>query len=134
MTTENTGSPHDPDYNISVSSTPDRIPEGYVPPAGSDAAETYDPNKHYSDFTHDRAMDTLGNGPDPEYCYPDHPPDMTQDLLHRILSKVHDVNELKTIVLEQQVKIDEIHVMLETTLRDLRSKNIMNEESGTTKE
>ena len=117
MTTENTGSPHDPDYNISVSSSPDRIPEGYVPPEGSPAAQTYDPNRYYPEGTHKRAMDTGGSGiPDPLFLYPDHPPNMDQDMLHKILDKVADqyvrFGALEDIVLKQNEKIDELIKLL----------------------
>ena len=121
MTTENTGS-HDPDYNISVSSSPDRIPEGYVPPAGTPAAETYDPNIRYPDGTHERAMDTGGTGiPDPLMLYPDEPPDMTQDMFDKILSKTADMNHrfgaLEQIILQQNDKIDKLQKTLDDHVR-----------------
>ena len=127
MTTENTGSPHDPDYNISVSSAPDRIPEGYVPPEGSPASETYDPNAWYPDATHDRAMDTADGTPDEKYLYPDAPPDMTQDMLDKILSKTADMyyrfgqleekfNEMEATVKQQTENIEQLVRIIEKSL------------------
>ena len=128
MTTENTGSPHDPDYNISMSSSPDRIPEGYVPPAGTPAAETYNPNIKYPDGTHARAMDTDGTGiPDPLMLYPTEPPDMTQDMFDKILSKTADMyyrfgllekkfNEMEATVKQQTENIEQLVKVLEKSL------------------
>ena len=127
MTTENTGSPHDPDYNISVSSSPDRIPEGYVPPAGTPAAETYNPNIRYPDGTHARAMDTDSGLPDPLMLYPDEPPDMTQDMFDKILDKTADMyhrfGALEQIILQQNDKIAQLQKTLEDHVRPVSDES-----------
>lgn len=131
MTTENTGSPHDPDYNISVSSAPDSIrptidqlKAAYHPPAGSIAAQTYDPNKRYIDAAWERAWD--GGMIDPDYEWPDNPPDKTQEMLHRIskgfnniLLKLDGVEETKETVIKQEEKIETMLVLLDKALREI---------------
>ena len=137
MTTENTGAPHDPDYNISVSSTPDSIPkrfvhrtESYDPPVGSTAAQTYDPNKTYPDVAWERATDHP-DGIDPDYEWPENPPDKTQEMLHRIsegcnkiLLKLDSVEETRATVEKQEAKIETMLILLEKTLRDLKADQI----------
>jgi len=137
MTTENTGSPHDPDYNISVSSTPDSIPPtleqlkaNYNPPAGSTAAQSYNPSQHYPDCTWERATDGP-DGVDPDYIWPESSPDKTQEMLHRIsegfnriLLKLDSVEETRATVEKQEAKIETILVLLEKTLRDLKVDEI----------
>ena len=127
MTTENTGS-HDPDYNISVSSSPDRIPEGYVPPEGTPASETYDPNAWYPDATHRRAMDNPDkDGPDDQYLYPDQIKDKTTELIHKILFQVSDTrdrfgqmelkfNEMEATVQQQNKNIEQLVRIIEKSL------------------
>ena len=133
MTTENTGSPHDPDYNISVSSSPDTLRAEYVPPAGSIAEQTYDPNKKYPDGAYIRALDPLTGLPDPEYMWPDDSPNRQEMMLHRIAEGfnkildnqrtiVADTAETKATIIKQEEKIETILVLLEAALREFRSQ------------
>tara|TARA_B100001250_G_scaffold131205_2_gene111995 strand:- start:3116 stop:3535 length:420 start_codon:yes stop_codon:yes gene_type:complete len=136
MTTENTGSPHDPDYNISVSSTPDSIPptieqlkEAYNPPVGSTAARTYDPNKLYPDGTWERAHDA--GRIDEEFVWPESPPNRSEMMLHRIsegfnkiLDKLDIVEETRATVVQQEAKIETILILLEKTLREIKANEI----------
>tara|TARA_E500000331_G_scaffold132750_1_gene129822 strand:+ start:3323 stop:3730 length:408 start_codon:yes stop_codon:yes gene_type:complete len=135
MTTENTGSPHDPDYNISVSSSPDKIRQYYVPPAGSVADQTYDPNKIYPDGAYVRSLDPITGAPDPEYMWPDDSPNRTEMMLHRIsegfnniLLKLDSVEETKATVAKQEEKIEQILVLLEATLREFKTIQIKNKD------
>jgi len=147
MTTENTGSPHDPDYNISVSSTPDSIrptidqlKEAYNPPIGSLAAQTYNPNTRYPDTAWERAWD--GGMIDPHYQWPDDPPTKTEEMLHRIsegfnniLEKLGNVEETRTTVVKQEEKIETMLVLLDKALREIeliRTNSNKKTESETT--
>ena len=131
MTTENTGSPHDPDYNISVSSTPDNIiPDfdqlkaNYNPPVGSLAARTYNPNMVYPDSAWERALD--GGVIDALYMWPDAPPNESEQMLHRIsdgfnniLFKLDSVEETRSTVVKQEEKIETLLVLVDKILREI---------------
>tara|TARA_B100001996_G_scaffold223651_1_gene172094 strand:- start:46 stop:468 length:423 start_codon:yes stop_codon:yes gene_type:complete len=129
MTTENYGVAHDPDYNISVSSSPDTIRETYNPPAGSIAAQTYNPNMNYPVSAWERAFD--GGELDEDYEWPINPPDKTQEMLHRIsegfnriLLKLDSVEETRATVEKQEAKIESILVLLEKALREIKTEQV----------
>tara|TARA_B100001079_G_C16365365_1_gene494863 strand:+ start:24 stop:380 length:357 start_codon:yes stop_codon:yes gene_type:complete len=115
MTTENTGSPHDPDYNISVSSAPDNIRAEYAPPVGSAAERTYNPNRHYPDYVYERAMD--GGVPDPDFMWPDDGPDKTQEMLHRISD---GFNKILIHQRDNSEKLDKLYKLLSDHINDTK--------------
>ncbi len=114
MTTENTGS-HDPDYNISVSSVPDKIREEYAPPVGSNAANSYNPNVNYPPDAWERAMDNPGGGPDPDYIWPNNPPDRDSLLMHKVSEWLVKINEQQ---MRDSETINAIHKLLSDHIDD----------------